>query len=223
MCGRFGLFSPLEVLQERFYFELKQEVEWKPRYNVAPSQPVLAVVQADGQRRGVFFRWGLVPFWAKDPKIGYKMINARAETIAEKPSYRHLIRRKRCLILADGFYEWKKTEKGKQPYLIRLKDGEPFAFAGLWDRWEKEGQEIDSCTLITTVPNELMKPIHDRMPVILPQEAEEIWLDPRMEDTDYLQSILVPYPAEKMQALPVSSLVNSPANDVPECIKPLEI
>lgn len=221
MCGRFSLFSPSDVLRERFDFEFTGDFDWQPRYNIAPSQQVLAIVHDGSRRKGGFLRWGLVPFWAKDTKIGYKLINARCETLTEKPSFRHLIGRRRCLIVADGFFEWKKTENGKQPYFIRLTSGQPFAFAGLWDRWEKDGQVIHSCTVITTQPNGLMASIHDRMPSILRPEEEEAWLDPHLQDTEYLKSLLKPYPEEEMTAITVSTLVNSPSNDLPECVEPI--
>lgn len=187
-------------------------LELSPRFNIAPSQDVFAVVQGENGNRGGYLRWGLVPSWANDPKIGYKMINARAETVHEKPSFRKLLTRRRCLIVADGFYEWKQEEGVKQPYNIRLKNRNPFAFAGLWDRWEQNGTIIQSCTVITTEANELMKPIHDRMPVILTKESGPIWLDRSVQDEKRLSSILVPYQASEMEAYPVSGLVNSPKN-----------
>lgn len=221
MCGRYSLFSPRDVLQERFEFEFTGDLVWQPRYNIAPSQQVFAVIHDGAKRRGGFLRWGLIPTWAKDKKIGYKMINARGESINEKPSFKRLLYRQRCLILSDGFYEWMKTENGKQPYFIQLASGEPFAFAGLWDRWQQGDEVIHSCTVITTTPNALMKPIHDRMPSILRPDQEESWLDPQLKDMDYLKSMLKPYPEEEMVAIPVSTIVNSPANDTEECITPL--
>ncbi|SEN67711.1 SOS response-associated peptidase [Lihuaxuella thermophila] len=220
MCGRFSLFSPVETLRERFDFEITGEWEYQPRYNIAPSQQVLAIIHDGTKRRGGFLRWGLIPTWAKDKKIGYKMINARGESVHEKPSFKRLLHRQRCLILSTGFYEWAKTPNGKVPYFIRLANGEPFAFAGLWDRWEQNGEVIHSCTVITTIPNELMEPIHNRMPSILRPDEEEAWLDPHVKDTEYLKSLLKPYPTEEMIATPVSTMVNSPANDRPECIAP---
>ncbi|TCS93061.1 SOS response-associated peptidase [Hazenella coriacea] len=221
MCGRFSLFSSHNLLQERFQFEFSETTDWQPRYNIAPSQQVLAIIYDETKRKGQFLRWGLIPFWAKDQKIGYKLINARSETITEKSSFRHLISRKRCLILADGFYEWKKTKDGKQPYFIQLASGQPFAFAGLWDCWEKDDQIIRSCTLITTSPNLLMKSIHDRMPSILQPNEENAWLDPKLQDKKYLKSLLKPYPEEEMIRTPVSTLVNSPRNDEPDCMTPI--
>ncbi|MBD1371442.1 SOS response-associated peptidase [Hazenella sp. IB182357] len=217
MCGRFTLYTPKHTLQDRFQFELMDDVS--TRYNIAPSQLILSVVNDHGKRKGVFLRWGLIPSWVKDQKIGYKMINARAETVDEKPSYRRLLARKRCLILANGFYEWKKTDNGKQPYLIGLKSGKPFAFCGLWDQW----QAIYSCTIITTKPNGLMKPIHGRMPSILQRDDEETWLDPNISDSAYLKSLLHPYSDDDMTAVPVSTLVNSPRNDTAECLNPISM
>jgi putative SOS response-associated peptidase YedK len=194
-----------------------------PRYNIAPSQPV-AVVPNDGLLKLDYYVWGLIPSWAKDPSIGSRMINARGETLAEKPSFRAAFRRRRCLILADGFYEWQQTPGGKTktPMYIRLKSGEPFAFAGLWESWNSpDGSQVLSCAIITTEPNPLMAKIHNRMPVILPQAAHMPWLHSGEADTKALSALLKPYPAEEMVAYPVSKLVNSPANDVPAVIEPL--
>ena len=168
-------------------------------------------------------RWGLVPFWAKEPSIGYKMINAKSETLTEKPSFRKPFKEKRCLVLADGFYEWEKTDKkNKVPYRFVLKNRQPFAFAGLWDVWKTpEGDTLLSFTIITTRANELMERIHDRMPVILNEKDEAKWLDPEFKDTDKLSSLLQPYPSEQMVAYKVSTIVNSPKNDTPSCIEPV--
>jgi putative SOS response-associated peptidase YedK len=221
MCGRFSLSTGLTTLKEKFQFIFTDET--KPRYNIAPSQSILTVVQNDNDRVGKQMRWGLIPFWAKDIKIGYKMINARAETIDEKPAYKHPFQKQRCLILADGFYEWKKQGKEKQPYRFQLKNGEPFAFAGLWDRRDKGEETLYSCTIITTKPNNLTKEVHDRMPVILPKDTYDLWLNPNMTETDYLKSLLVPYPEEEMVAYPVSTLVNSPKNDIPSVMEPIQL
>jgi putative SOS response-associated peptidase YedK len=165
-------------------------------------------------------QWGLIPSWAKDPSIGNKMINARAETLTEKPSFKRLIGKRRCLVVADGFYEWAKQGRGKMPMRFVLKSGEPFAFAGLWDRWKKpDGGPLDSFTIITTQANDLLKPIHDRMPVILGEGDEEIWLDPKVADSIRLVSVLKPFSPELMEGYFVSRLVNSPRNDLPECIR----
>ncbi len=225
MCGRFTLAADTKKLAEAFAgFEIPENLP--PRYNVAPSQPI-AVVANNGQRQVEFFQWGLIPSWAKDPAIGNQMINARAETLAEKPSFKNAYRRRRCLILADGFYEWRAPSSkegaggGKIPMYIRLESGQPFAFAGLWEMWRAAEDAILSCTIITTAPNELMAQIHNRMPVILPPSAYEQWLDPAERNPDDFNSLLKPYPAELMMAYPVSRLVNSPKNDSPELIEPV--
>lgn len=222
MCGRFSLTADPNTLQGAFP-EFKVPTQITPRYNVAPTQPV-AVVPNDGRRAVDFFVWGLIPFWAKDPSIGSRMINARAETLAEKPSFKHAFRRRRCLVLADGFYEWQKRpgSKVKVPYYIRMEAGEPFAFAGLWENWQApDGSEIKSCTIITTEPNALVGKIHNRMPVILPPSAYEDWLDPAERAPQTLQGLLRPFPALELVAYPISTLVNNPANDVPEVIQPV--
>ncbi len=219
MCGRFTLTDDLLILQEMFEFEYAGE--YTPRYNIAPGQPILAVGSNGKRRKGNMLKWGLIPYWAKDEKIGYKMINARAETIDEKPSFKHAFKKQRCLILADGFYEWKKTDKGKQPYRFIMKDRKPFAFAGLWETWRKGDKPVHSCTIITTEANDIMKDVHHRMPVILPMETHDLWLDPNYDDTRHLKSLLVPYPAEKMEKYPVSTIVNSAKNESPDCIVPL--
>jgi putative SOS response-associated peptidase YedK len=221
MCGRFTLTSDLDRLTEHFAFRATN-LSYTPRYNIAPSQPVLTLIDAQERRAG-FLRWGLIPSWAKDPSIGDRMINARAETVAEKPSFRRALQKRRCLVLTDGFYEWRKEGKQKTPLFIALKSHEPFAFAGLWETWKSStGEVIHSCTIITTTPNALMESIHNRMPVILPRAAEEPWLDRTVEDPQSLLRLLTPYPAEEMVAYPVSQLVNSPRNDTPACIEPVE-
>ncbi|KQL52484.1 hypothetical protein AN964_02300 [Heyndrickxia shackletonii] len=219
MCGRYNLYSSIEILLERFELTNIDWIELSPRYNLAPSQAVLAVVQGEHGNKGGFLKWGLVPSWANDPKMGYKMINARAETLAEKPSFKKLLSRRRCIIPADGFYEWKKDGNTKQPYHIRLKSGEPFAFAGLWDRWERNGEKLQTCTIITTEANPLMEKIHDRMPVILTKETEKMWLDRNVGEE--AKKVLIPYDHHEMEAYPISSLVNSPKNDGKELINSL--
>ncbi|WP_227936022.1 SOS response-associated peptidase [Alkalihalobacillus deserti] len=219
MCGRFTLTTDLTSLQQQFDFDIAQELT--PRYNIAPSQPVLTLTSEGGNKEGSMMRWGLIPFWAKDPKIGYKLINARAETVNEKASFKHAFKRRRCLILSDGFYEWQKTGGGKQPYRFVLKERRPFAMAGLYEEWKQGNAPITSCTIITTRPNELTKKVHDRMPVILPGDTYDTWLDPRMDDIEYLKSLLIPYDADKMDFYPVSTLVNSPKNDIAELLSPL--
>ena len=222
MCGRFVKKSSKEELRKRFGFDDPQGVLLEPRYNIAPSQehPVLIVEQ--DRRLLRMMKWGLVPHWSKDPKIGYKMINARSEGIEEKPSFRGPLKKRRCLVIADGFYEWHKPDnKTKIPYYFSLKSGEPFAFAGLWDIWEKEDQILQTFTIITTSPNELMEPIHNRMPVILRESDEARWLDPEITDSKAVLSLLKRYPAEEMEYFKVSTIVNSPKNDVPECLIPV--
>lgn len=218
MCGRFSLWLELTDLVKAFPGFLFPD-EMKPRYNIAPTQPV-AVVTNTPERGVEFFRWGLIPFWAKDPSIGSRMINARSETVAEKPSFKAAFRRRRCLILADGFYEWQKVpgSQKKTPMYIHMADGHPFAFAGLWELWQPDTTPVLSCTILTTTPNELLQPIHNRMPVILPEDAYEFWLSAPELEKRKLQTYLRPFPSEAMVAYPVSPYVNSPANEGPDCI-----
>ena len=218
MCGRFSLISDLSELQLRFDFE-NPLTDYAPRFNISPTQDVLTVHWEDGHNVGEYMRWGLIPSWAKDMSFGNRAINARAETLAERPMFRTALRRRRCLILADGFYEWKGKGKARQPMRILLATGEPFAFAGLWETWTNpEGETIHSCTIVTTTPNDLMSPIHDRMPVILPPKHESAWLAPSIENAATLGELLIPYPPREMEAYRVSTLVNSLANDGPEVI-----
>ncbi|WP_227940101.1 SOS response-associated peptidase [Alkalihalobacillus deserti] len=217
MCGRFTLTATKEEIEEQLLVEI---FEYQPRFNIAPSQPVLSIISDGEKRRAGYLRWGLVPVWAKDPKIGYKMINARGETVDEKPAFKRLLKRRRCLIVADGFYEWKRTEENKKPYRITINEG-IFTFAGLWDRWKSNDKEIVSCTILTTEPNEFMKGIHDRMPVILGGEDRNLWLDPGVEDKQILKDLIKPYPTQGMNAYEVSTLVNSPKNETEECIRSL--
>jgi len=222
MCGRFSLTADPADLKEAFYWVDFGNADISPRYNIAPTQGV-PVVTNNGEKKLDFFTWGLVPFWAKDPSIGSRMINARSETLAEKPSFKTAFKRRRCLILADGFYEWQKVpgEATKIPTYIQMKDKKPFAFAGLWEGWNSpDGSQIFSTTIITTHPNELMKPIHNRMPVILPETAYEAWLTPGEVTRDKLSPFLVPFDPNLMAAYPVSPLVNNPRNDSPNCILP---
>lgn len=221
MCGRFTLYSPLQEIVTRFSIE-QAELDFSPRYNIAPSQKVLAIVN-DGQRNRMgYLKWGLIPSWSKDPSIGNKMINARAETLVEKPSFRQAYRKKRCLIIADGFYEWKKEKDRKVPMYIQLHNRQPFAFAGLWERWiSPEGHEITTCTIVTTEANEFMTPIHHRMPVILKTEQENIWLNRNITDPYLLEHLLQPYPSGEMTAYSVSTLVNTPKNDNASLIDPV--
>ena len=221
MCGRFALTVDPADLQEAFP-EFHFPSRYAPRFNIAPTQPVL-VLPNDGTVQTDFFTWGLIPSWAKDPSIGSRLINARAETLAEKPAFRSAFRYRRCLILADGFYEWQLQPgaKLKIPHFIRLKSGKPFAFAGLWERWAPpDGSEVRSTVIITTEPNELMARLHNRMPVILPPDAYTQWLDPSPHQPAELEKWLVPFPSKEMDAYPVSTLVNRPENDRPEIIQP---
>ncbi|GAB6877670.1 SOS response-associated peptidase [Thermaerobacter litoralis] len=215
MCGRFTLTTPSVELERRFLIDLQGR--HGPRYNVAPGQEVLAVVAAGGERRPARLQWGFVPAWAKDPRPG--PINARAETALQRPMFRQAIRRRRCLIPADGFYEWWRREKARLPVLFRLRAGEPFAFAGLYERWDGPGGPRWTCCILTTRPNDLVAQVHDRMPVILRPEWEEAWLDPEVPPED-LEPAWEPYPAELMEAHPVSPRVNSPRYDDPSCLVP---
>ena len=220
MCGRFTLHTDLEQIQKVFKLD-EIAAEPEPSYNVAPTQPVYAIVDHDGKSSLSRMRWGLIPFWAKDASIGSKMINARAETLAEKASFKRPFKSQRCLIVADGFYEWRKDGAVKIPTYIHLKSGKPFGFAGLYDTWKApDGELVTSCTIITTTPNELMQAIHDRMPVIVPTRSHQTWLDPANQDIAKLTALLVPYKATEMEAWPVARLVNSPANNTAELIKP---
>jgi putative SOS response-associated peptidase YedK len=218
MCGRFSLTQSAWAIAQTF--QLSDVPNLTPRYNIAPTQPIGTILQK-AQRQFQWMQWGLIPSWAKDPSIGNKLINARAESLREKPSFRNAFKRRRCLIVADGFYEWQKIDKRKQPYYIQMHDDKPFAFAGLWDTWQPpEGEAIASCTIITTSANAIVQPIHDRMPVILSPDRYTRWLDPTLTDTQVLQDLLQPYNSDAMKATPVSSAVNNPANEKAECIAP---
>lgn len=238
MCGRFASTTPPDQLAKYFGAEMAETLrtdgdhEAAANFNVAPTQGVYTVYEDGGMRRLDVFHWGLVPFWAKDPKIGNRMINARAETLAEKNSYKRPFARRRCIIPADGFYEWKKIEgrKKKQPMYMSRTDGEPFAFAGLWEVWkdrnhtDEKGEplELYSCTIITGDPNEKVAEVHDRMPVMLPPDKWEPWLDRDNHDTDVLQGFLVPAPARLIRIHPVSTEVNNVRNNGPELIEEAE-
>ena len=221
MCGRYTLIADLGDLARRFAFD-GSNFSYDPGYNIAPTDCVLTVRNVEG-REAAFMKWGLIPFWAKDPKIGNRMINARAETVGEKPAFRNALRRRRCLVLADGYYEWQKTPVGKRPYRIIMKSGEPFAMAGLWETWkDPQGDVVPSCTIITTAANEFLAPIHNRMPVILTRETEETWLDPSIEEASDLAHLLIPSPDDALDAYEVSTLVNYARNNNPEVIARLE-
>lgn len=222
MCGRFSLsVYQLDLVEEFGVQDIPPG--YRQRYNIAPSQEVLAItVDADGAPRPAWLRWGLIPAWAKDPSIGNRMINARAETIADKPAFRHAFTHRRCLVLADGFFEWQRAGSRKVPIRVRLASGKPFALAGIAERWQPERQEaVESCAIVTTSASDFMKPIHDRMPVILGRRERERWLDPAAEREELL-GVLRPYDGADLEAYPVSTLVNSPANDRPEVFEPAD-
>jgi putative SOS response-associated peptidase YedK len=221
MCSRFTLRSAGETVAEAF--RLADVADLVPRFNITPGQPVAVVRQQPGAkgRELAFLRWGLIPAWAGDPSIGDRLANARSETAATKPSFRHAFRSRRCLVVADGFYEWQRSNGRKQPYFVGLKDDRPFGLAGLWERWEKGGEPVESCTILTTDANELMQPVHERMPVIIPPDQYGLWLDPRCQDTAKLAALLRPYASQDMLAYRVSTLVNNPKNDVPQCVQAL--
>lgn len=228
MCGRFTSTTPAEDLARYFGVDEVVADDQPPRWNVAPTDTVLGIVDRDGSRRLGSFRWGLVPFWAKDPSVGSRMINARAETIREKSAYARPFERRRCIVPADGFYEWQARpgSKAKQPFHIRRPDGEPLAIAALWDSWRPErGSDegrLVSCVLITTDANEVLRPLHDRMPVLLPASAWDTWLDPDVDDLDLLAGLLVPAPHELLEAVPVGRAVGDVRNDGPELVEPVD-
>lgn len=215
MCGRYSLAIDYDALEDRFTLRGGLQLPLVPRYNIAPTQEVLTVVNQGHGNEARMMRWGLIPLWAKDPSVGNRMINARAETVAEKPSFRQAYQKRRCLVIADGFYEWQKVPGGKTPMRMIVGGGEPFGFAGLWETWRSPEEElVHSCTIITTTPNELTAPIHNRMPVILSKEAEALWLN-QDADPAVLKDLLVPYTGS-MEAYEISTLVNSPGNDTPD-------
>jgi putative SOS response-associated peptidase YedK len=240
MCGRFTLRASREVIAEQF--SLLEVPPLSPRYNIAPRQPVgivraqVGVADAADRSQGdwpetpvakmpfrqlTFARWGLIPSWARDPAIGDRLINARAETLSTKPAFRQAFRYRRCLIPADGFYEWAREGNRKRPYFFRLPGDQLFAFAGLWDRWEGADHSVlETCTIITTEANDIVRPIHDRMPVILPPEAYDVWLDPQITQPEKLVANLRPFSAEKLEVIPVGTWVNNPTFEDPRCILP---
>lgn len=222
MCGRFSL-TDIGSIFSRFGVIISKDINKKitPHYNIAPTQKIPVIYKDKNQENRIeFMKWGLVPYWAKDPKIGYKMINARAETLTQKPSFKHLLKSKRCLVPSSGFYEWKRIDKRKVPYYIGIKNSKIFSFAGLYDNWKDSGgNELKTFTIITTNSNNTLKPIHNRMPVILEREFEEDWLDVKIHDFDSLKQMLKSYPDDKMIAYAVSTEVNNPSNDNPELIR----
>ncbi len=222
MCGRFAFYSPAEAVVK--LFGVSEVPAMVPRYNLAPTQFVATIRRDEDLPPAIAMaRWGLIPSWAKDAAIGNKLINARAETVDTKPSFRAAFRKRRCLILADGFYEWRVEGAAKQPYFISMKDGHPFALAGLWERWD-DGQSdlpLTTCTIITTEPNKMMSRLHRRMPVILPSQAYASWLDPANEDVADLRQFLLPFDSDSMTARPVSLAINNPRTDGPEVLEPI--
>ena len=220
MCGRFTLSQPINTIASAF--NIAQIPPLEPRYNIAPTQLIPSILSVSGGEKQLqMLRWGLIPSWAKDAKISAKLINARAETVSEKPSFKAAFKRRRCLIIADGFYEWQRQEKQKQPYYFRLQNAQLFAFAGLWEQWKSPDENIiNSCTILTTEANDLLRPIHDRMPVILEPKDYELWLDSEAQQPQ-LQQLSRPYQANLMTSYSVSTKVNNPKNNTPECINSL--
>jgi putative SOS response-associated peptidase YedK len=228
MCGRYTLRTPLAVLAKQFEFELRDSLpEFGPLFNIAPTQEVAAVrAGEDGRRELALLHWGLIPSWAKDAKRAFSMIMARADSVATKPAFRSAFKRRRCLILADGYYEWLHRGKAKLPYLYEVDGGAPFAFAGLWESWRgpeaNNGPALESCALITTEANELTPEVHDRMPVIVDPADHVRWLDPAIQDADELLDLLIAFPAERMTARPVGTYVNNVRNQGPKCVEAAE-
>ena len=223
MCGRYTLTVKPEVLAAMLRVELPEGLSLL-RYNIAPTQPVPVVRSIDGALRVDEIQWGFIPSWAKSVAIGPRLINARSETAGSKLAFRAAMRERRCIIPATGFYEWRREGLKKQPYFIRRRDGRPFVFAGLWTRWTADdGSQIDSCAILTTLPNEMIRQIHDRMPVILDERGWDLWLNPEERDIRRIVHLLAPTPTDNLDIHPVSPLVNSPANNGPECIEPIEL
>jgi len=220
MCGRYNIITDAQALYDAFQVETELADGRLARYNVAPATEQLVIVSEGGRRQARWHHWGLVPHWAKDKTIAYKTINARGESVGEKPAFRAAFRQRRCLVPATGFYEWKVQEGGKQPYLIRPRSGELFAFAGLWESWAGADGELRSFTIITTAPNELMARIHERMPAIIPRGLYARWLDPALRDPAEIQTMIASYPAGELQAVPVGRQINSARNQGPELIEP---
>ena len=222
MCGRFAQRSDPKRLAREFKVSDVPEVE--PRYNIAPTQDILGVIESEDNREMKFFKWGLIPSWAKDAAMGARLINARSETVEEKPAFREAFKRRRCIIPADGFYEWQRTKGHKQPFFFQMKNETLFGFAGLWERWQgAEGQVIESCTILTTEANEVLRPVHDRMPVIVHQDDYALWLNEDVRKRELLKDILRPYPAEGMIRYPVSTAINSPLNQGAQLIERMAV
>jgi len=224
MCGRYRLSRRKQVIEE--YFDSPSEdMDWVPHYNIAPTQPVPVIRQHPKEpvRKLSLMKWGLVPSWAKDPSVGASMINARSETASAKPAFRDPLKFRRCLIPADGFYEWQRTATGKQPYCFEVSESQLFAFAGLWEGWkDSSGNWLKTCSILTTTPNALTTAVHDRMPVILDPDNYELWLDPGMQNVVAISELLKPYDARLMRCYPVSTRINHVENDDAECSHPIE-
>lgn len=218
MCGRFNLFTNPHVFAEVLGVARTFDGGWVPAYNIAPTQKVLCVSDS-GQREFFKAKWGLIPSWAKDAKIGASCINARVETVDVKPAFRSAFKRRRCLVIADGFYEWRRDDK--QPFFISLKSGEQMALAGLWETWKSPEGPVESCTICTTVAHDMMGQLHDRLPVILPRPTIDHWLDPKVSDADELKPMLKQFPGEEMQAWPVGKAVGNVRNQGPELMEPV--
>jgi putative SOS response-associated peptidase YedK len=225
MCGRYRLSRRKQIVEE-YFNAVSGEEDWSPRYNIAPTQPIPVIRQSPKEpvRELSLIRWGLIPSWAKDPSGSASMINARAETAGTKPAFRNALKSRRCLIPADGFYEWKRDGKTKQPFCFEVNQGQLFAFAGLWDRWkDPSGQWVKSCSILTTTPNSLTSSVHDRMPVILDRGAYDLWLDPGMKDATAASELLKPCDARLMRCYPVGTRINHAVNDDEECSRPVEL
>lgn len=225
MCGRYRLSRRKQIVEE-YFGSVSDEQDWEPRYNIAPTQPVAVIRQTpkDSIRELSLMRWGLIPSWAKDSSAGANMINARSETVSTKPAFADSLKHRRCLIPADGFYEWKRTGTSKHPFCFEVSDGALFAFAGLWDRWKAaDGTWLTTCSILTTMPNAVTSSVHDRMPVILNTDDYDLWLDPGMRNVDEVSTLLKPYHADQMRCYPVSNRINHVANDDEECSRPVAL
>ena len=220
MCGRFTLHTPESRIREAFHLEQTAPLGLRSRYNIAPSQQVPIIRDADTSREMVMAKWGLVPHWSKEAKTMYSTINARIESVAEKPAYRTPFKHRRCLIPADGFYEWKVVDGRKAPHHIRMRDGDVFALAGLWDRWEDDGESLESCSILVMPANDVMKSLHERMPVIIAPAHHDLWLDPRVTDKAEIMGYLNSAPSTSLVTYPVSTWVNSPKHDDDRCLRP---